>query len=229
MATFKLPRLKANLAIVDGAGKPLDYFLRLFNIDFAQRIEQQETTQDETIQDIQSILEQLQALAEATQQAQTAANDAQATADSASGGGVVSASASDPDVNITGSGWVAGPQVDLTGVVAGNLTITGSGPIQDANVGSNVVPTNISCEFRIVEIVIGVEEVVFTGTFTVRTYTDKITFENLTTVSNTSASAVSSFSLARTSTGDVSYRIDARKLSSPNVFNLLLYIFARRA
>lgn len=39
MAAFKLPRLKANLAIVDGKGLPLAYFLRLFNIELAERIE----------------------------------------------------------------------------------------------------------------------------------------------------------------------------------------------
>lgn len=39
MASFKLPRLKANLAIVDGQGRPLGYFLRLFNIELAERIE----------------------------------------------------------------------------------------------------------------------------------------------------------------------------------------------
>lgn len=39
MAAFKLPRLKANLAIVDSKGQPLGYFLRLFNIELAQRLE----------------------------------------------------------------------------------------------------------------------------------------------------------------------------------------------
>lgn len=228
MASFKLPRLKANLAIVNGQGRPLDYFLRLFNIELAQKIEEQESTQDDTIRDIQSILEQLQALSQSTQQAQSAANTAQATADGASGSGAVSGESTDPDLTITGSGWVNGPQVDLTGVIAGTLTITGSGPVWDSNVGSNFIPSNIPCEFRIVEIVGGVDEVLFTGTFSVNTYTNKFG-EDATTVTNQSAAAVSAFSSARSSTGAVSYRIDARKLATPSVFNLLMYLFVRRA
>lgn len=79
MAAFKLPRLKANLAIVDARGKPLDYFLRLFNIDLAQRIEQNETQQNE-------ILERLLAAELAAQQAQETAEAAQIAADGAATG-----------------------------------------------------------------------------------------------------------------------------------------------
>ena len=49
MAMFKLPRLKANLPIVDGKGNPRDYFLRFWNIEVAPRIEQQESSQDEIL------------------------------------------------------------------------------------------------------------------------------------------------------------------------------------
>lgn len=69
MPTFRLPRLKANLAIVNSKGQPLDYFLRLFNIEFAQRIEQQEFAQDEILQ---QLAEQLLLI----QQAQTTAENA---------------------------------------------------------------------------------------------------------------------------------------------------------
>ena len=55
MAAFKLPRLKANLPIVNGQGKPLDYFLRLFNIELAQKIEQQEATQAKILLDLQAV------------------------------------------------------------------------------------------------------------------------------------------------------------------------------
>lgn len=55
MAMFKLPRLKANLALVNSKGNPLDYFLRFWNIEVAPRIEQQEASQDELIMQIQAV------------------------------------------------------------------------------------------------------------------------------------------------------------------------------
>lgn len=78
MATFKLPRLKANLAIVDARGKPLDYFLRLFNIDLAQRIERNEAEQNE-------ILDRLLAAEAAAAAAQATADEALAQAEGGSG------------------------------------------------------------------------------------------------------------------------------------------------
>lgn len=69
MAVLKLPRLKANLAIVNGQGKPTDFFLRLFNLDFAQRLEV-------VINEQQDLIDQIIA-------AQAAADAAQATADAA--------------------------------------------------------------------------------------------------------------------------------------------------
>lgn len=67
MAAFKLPRLKSSLAIVNGQGRPTDFFLRLFNIDFAQRLE--------------TIISEQQAIIDAIQAAQDAADAAQETAD----------------------------------------------------------------------------------------------------------------------------------------------------
>lgn len=55
MPSFKLPRLKANLPIVNGQGRPLDYFLRLFNIELAQKIEEQEATQAEILAELQAV------------------------------------------------------------------------------------------------------------------------------------------------------------------------------
>ncbi len=58
MAMFKLPRLKANLPIVDGKGNPRDYFLRFWNIEVAPRIEQQESSQDALLAQIQAVQEE---------------------------------------------------------------------------------------------------------------------------------------------------------------------------
>ena len=127
MAAFRLPRLKANLAIVSSRGTPLDYFLRFWNIDVAPKIEQQEANQTETIDAIQEIITQIQANMVATQAAQQAANEAQATADAAAPGGTKSGASTDPSVVVEQGVWAEGPRVDLTGVSAGILTIQGSG------------------------------------------------------------------------------------------------------
>lgn len=239
---FRLPDLQNRLPIVDAMGRPVSSFLRYFNVDFKGAIERQEAdqaavllqlqevqaSQAQTIDDLTAVVEQLQALSEATQQAQVTANDAQTSADAAAGGGAVSGSATDPSVDLPGTGWVLGPQVDLLGVVAGNLTISGSGPIQDNDVGMPAIPSTATCEFRIVEVVGGVDDIIFTGDFRVQSYTDKFG-NDLITVSNLSSSSVSAFSSARTSTGAVSYRIDARRLTGGGIFSLLLYVYARRA
>lgn len=226
LGPLKLPRLKANLALVNGKGNPLDYFLRFWNIEVAPRIEQNEAAQNQSIQDIQDILDALTATQQAAQQAQAAANEAQATADM--GSGSVSGTASNPAVDVpTGGVWVNGPQVNLTSVVAVNLTITGSGPQQDADVSVDTsLRANLFGDFRIVEVVSGVDTVLFTGNYTVNNIDPG---RSTPVVTNTSISDVAAFSSARTSTGAVSYRIDVRNNSPYDIFSLLLYIFVRRA
>lgn len=226
MAMFKLPRLKANLAIVNGQGKPLDYFLRFWNIEVAPRIENQEAAQDQTIADLAEIVAQLQALAAATQQAQTTANNAQQSADAGSGT-AKSGSASDPNIGIPAStAWITGPVVSLTGVSAGNLTISGTGPQQSTNVTMTGGRGIAALQFRVVEIIGGVDEVLFTGSFAVQNFESGAT---IATVTNNSTEDVQNFSSSRSSTGDVDYRLDVRGNGSREVSNLLLYIFARRA
>lgn len=78
MAAFKLPRLKANLAIVDSKGLPLGYFLRLFNIELAERIET-------TITDIAQVQAELAAQLALIVAAQARADAAYALAESAQG------------------------------------------------------------------------------------------------------------------------------------------------
>lgn len=56
---FKLPRLQANVPIVSPAGKPLDYFLRLLNIETFLKIETQEARQDETDQSLQEQIDRI--------------------------------------------------------------------------------------------------------------------------------------------------------------------------
>lgn len=87
---FKLPRLKANLAIVNVKGHPLDYFLRFWNMDVAPRIEAQIADLTEITNELAYqllLIQQAQADAEAAAlaaaAAQSAANTAQTTAENA--------------------------------------------------------------------------------------------------------------------------------------------------
>lgn len=162
---------------------------------------------------------QVLSLTEGVQVAQFSANATQAEVDILSGSGSVSGSASNPAVDVPDGTWVLGPQVDLTGVVAGDLTITGSGPQQDSDLAST---GTFNGQFRIVEVVGGVDTVLDTFGFTVSAG------GTLGTVLY--VSAVSDFIAARATTGAVSYRIDARRATgSASLTSLSLYIFARRA
>lgn len=240
---LKLPTFQWRNAVVDRMGMATVAFQRFLS-EYSGAIERQEAdqaavllqlqevqaSQAQTLADLAAVVADLQSLSESTQQAQTAANEAQSSADAAAGGTAVSGSATDPAVTLTGTGWIIGPQVDLAGVVAGDLQITGSGPIQDDDVTMTGGQGIVTCEFRIVEVVGGIDDVLFTGSFTVRNFVDQVTFDISTIVSNTSASSVSAFLDARTSTGAVSYRIDARMTTSGRtVDSLLLYVYARRA
>lgn len=224
---FTLPKIQAADSIVDGTGRPTTRFLKFFNFDFARAIERNDNAQSDLISELQVLVSQLQVTTEAVQQAQNAANQAQQSADGAAGGGAVSGTSTAPDVTLVGAAWVLGPVVALTGVVAGDLTITGSGPLQDDNVSATGERTAILCQFRVVEVILGVDTVLFTGNFNVFPGDPPL---NLASVVNSSVSSVAAFSSARASTGSVSYRIDARTTNaSRTVSNLSLYLFVRRA
>lgn len=175
------------------------------------------------IDQLSAIVLQGQTVAMQAQQAQAAANAAQQTADEALANGTVSGSATDPSVTVGGfGGWVQGPQVDLVGVVAGNLTITGTGPQQDDDVAF-VIGTTFTGEYRVVEID-GMTETVL-GVFSMSATGNGFSA----TVTNNSVAAVEAFSMALTTTGNLSYRIDVQQTSGGELTDLLLYIYARRA
>lgn len=85
MAAFKLPRLKANLPLVNGQGKPLDYYLRFWNIEVAPRIEQQEADQNELIAQIQAVQQEQADQLALIIAAQARADEAYALAQDANG------------------------------------------------------------------------------------------------------------------------------------------------
>jgi hypothetical protein len=217
---LKLPRLQQGRAIVNAQGQPTTEFLTLVNTAFSAV----ETAVNQTAQnvlDLQDAFAAIRAVNTVAQAAQTAANTAQETADQ-SGGGTALSGSNTSIVSPQTSAWENGPQVDLTGVTAGNLTISGSGPIQDDTLES---AATITGNFRIVEIVGMVETTVFTGSY-------MLYQGNPGTVVNQSASTVSAFSAARSSTGAVSYRLDANRtdggvLVTP--IDMALYLFVRRS
>jgi hypothetical protein len=236
---LKLPRIPADQAVVEPkTGRPSRFFTRFWD-QFATAIEAQDAAQQveierlndaiillnetvvtlaQTVQDLNYAFTAIQGVYAAAQAAQQAANVAQKTADDAGGGGPQSGSAS-TSVSIAGSGWTNGPQVDLTSVLAGPLTITGSGPQQDDLVSTT--ETEFPFNFRIVEIVGMVETLKFTG--------NAVAFEGMpATIVNASTSAVSAYTSAETSTGAVSYRMDVQRTGSGSLLDLQLYLFVRR-
>lgn len=219
LTPLKLPRLLANLAIVNGQGQPTNAFLRLFNDAFSL-IETNANQTAQNVLDLQAAFAAIQAVSQVAQAAQQAANVAQETADQAGGGTAVSGSSS-AIINPLGAAWVNGPQVDLTGVAAGNLTIDGTGPQQDDSMSST---DNYYGQYRVVEIIGMVETVLFTGDY-------QVYLGNPATVLNQSAAAVAAFSSARISTGAVSYRLDANRTDGGIIvsLDLLLYLFVRRS
>lgn len=229
---FKLDRLSAFFAMVKADRTASSAFITLWE-KLCKKIEGQENSQDAVIAEqtaqqaqIVSILESMgyafaaiNSTQAATNSAAAAANNAQNTAD---GGAAVSGSATDPSVSLFGTSWQAGPVVNLTGVVAGNLTITGTGPIQDSDVTCS--QKTFAGEYRVVEVIGGVDTVLQVFSFSA-----VAPDFDLATIVNSDASAVADFTSARASTGAVSYRIDARRVSGGVLADVSLYVYARRA
>lgn len=219
MAAFKLPRLKANLAIVNSRGQPLDYFLRFWNIEVAPRIEAQEAAQNEQLDAISQLqLQQQQQLDLIYQALELAGGSAGGT----SGSNTASFA-------LTGTSWTASALVPLTGVVAGNLKITGTGPSSQYGTSNMTGGTVSYGEYRIIEVVGGVDgDTVFNGTFYV---TDQTTDEpdQILFVTHSSQSAVAAFNDPRTTTGDIDYRVETRRISGASVTGMRFYLFAQRS
>lgn len=216
MATFKLPRLKANLAIVNGKGQPLDYFLRFWNIEVAPRIEQQEASQDQTLTDIAD----LQA-----QQAQQIAliNQALELAGLALGQNSDTQSITD---DVDSSGWTLGALVSYTGASPATVTVAGSG----LYVGSStaISPSAGTGQIRIVEVVSGVDTVIG-GPWNFSA--GRVTDPDLGVVAPyiLNASEIAAFSYASGVSGDVSYRMDAITNSPMIITSAILTTTIRRA
>lgn len=223
MAMFKLPRLKANLAIVNSKGNPLDYFLRFWNNEVAPRIEKQEADQDMILQQLQDVQEQQAQLLATQEQQLILINEALMLAGIAiaqSGGNSGTATT---EIDMTPSAWVLGPVVNLTGVVAGNVTVPGSGLYSKAGTTAFFGDTN--GQVRLVEIIGGVDTIIGgPWNFTI----SRVDPNPSGAVYVGNAAEINTFTQARTTTGAVSYRIDARMLDG-DVNNIDLKLYARRS
>lgn len=203
MAAFKLPRLKANLAIVSSNGKPTDFFLRLFNIDFAQRIEQQETSQEETLLAIQAIQEQQTAqlglIYEALELAGIAIGQDPNTKKSSS------------TVTITDA-WTFGSEVEFIATTPSNVSVVSSGVYAQMGLSSANFVSGTG-QLRIVEIDGGVDTVIGgPWSFSVSLFPVPPGDPQAIIISN--PSEVNSFTYASATSGDIKYRVDAR-LTTP--------------
>lgn len=226
MAMFRLPRLKANLAIVNGQGKPIDYFLRFWNIDVVPLIERQEASQESTLAAIQAIQAQQAQQLELINDALELAGLALATAD---GGTPTKSGSATGTFSLSGTSFVTATTVAMTSVSAGDLTIPGTSPTASPSLTAMTGGTVMNGEYQIIEIDNGVDNgTVFTGTFIV---TDVTTDEptQIFSVNHVSASDVATFLDARTTTGAISYRAEVRRVSGANMTGMRFYLFARRA
>lgn len=226
MAMFRLPRLKANLAIVNGQGKPIDYFLRFWNIDVVPLIERQEASQESTLAAIQAIQAQQAQQLELINDALELAGLALATAD---GGTPTKSGSATGTFSLSGTSFNTATTVALTSVSAGDLTIPGTGPTVSPSITAMTGGTVLNGEYQIIEIDNGVDNgTVFTGTFVV---TDVTTDEpnQIFSINHVSASAVAAFLDARTTTGAISYRAEVRRVSGANMTGMRFYLFVRRA
>lgn len=149
MPAFRLPRLKANLAIVNGQGKPLDYFLRFWNIEVAPRIEQQEANQDDLIAQIQAVQQEQADQLALIIAAQARADEAYNLAADAQGSRYIDFSGTFPeadgvlnnqtsDSKLSFSGDLNGATIDADTAWNGTLTFT------EENGGAPVVMGSIS-------------------------------------------------------------------------------------
>lgn len=224
---FKPPPLIPQSAIVDPkSGVPTQFFLDWIN-EFASRlavaINALNTSTDALTAAIASSVSQQAANVTQSQ----AVAQAQAAADSAGGGPEQSGDALLIAFNVpAGGAWVAGPLVNLAGVVAGNVSCINSGPSQISTTSCSL-RGQFTAFYRIVEVVLGVDTVIFTGQFGIdRFQDDTVPPSDFVSLYNQTDSVT--FAAARASAGAVSYRMD---VSSPDVTlaDIQLYLYARRS
>lgn len=209
---LKLEKI-GQITLVDKNGKPSTFFQTLWQRTITAIQTAVNTNADFTAQLAQQ-LALLQATQAAANSAQQSANAAQAAADAA-GGGTARSDSATFSTTISGLLWINGPTIALPTVSAGNLTISGTGPTS----GTLLSGVSVIGEYRVVELAGGTT--IFTGSMVV----------NDTGVTDNSAADVAAFSLAETTTGTVSYRLDVRRSGGPSgtSADISMYFYCRRS
>lgn len=225
MAVFKLPRLNAKVAIVDEKGRPTAAFLQMLNVQWAMAIERKEAGQDAALAAIAQVQAQQQAQLVLINEALVLAGIALAQADAGSADDR-SGSAASPDITLSGTGWVTGPLVTLSTVSAGTLQLMSSGIQADANTTLANFDEAFEGEFRIMEVVGGVDTEIVGSPFVITAERYDVNPSGAVFVTNDAR--IPTFSEARSSTGTVAYRMDLRRVSGPTLSNVRAYLFARR-
>ena len=228
---FKLDRLSAFFALVKADRTATRDFITLWE-KLCKKLEEviasiQGVQTDQSAQ----LLLITQALEAAGIAIQTA-NAAQAAADGGGSATARSGSSANPTVNLGPlNTWIDGPTVNLLTVSAGDLTIPGTGPQQDADVVIQEGST-FTGEYRVLEVIGGVTTATFgPWDFSATAAGPADGFGNYpAAISNPDASTVAAFLFARSSTGSVDYKVQARWTGGLGPLqDLQLYIFARRS
>lgn len=222
MATQPLNPISASLPITQKGDLPSNQFVQAINGLFSQ---------------LGGQINQLVAATAAANAAAQAAAAAQQTAN-APPSGATKGSNTSTGLTINSLGWTAGPQVDLVGVVAGNLTfsatmagdVTGGaltgGTVYDPVNGSQTAAGT----FRLVEIDGATETVVYTAAFQAYEVL-YLAYGVAYFYINYDASAIAAFVDARVSVGAISYRLDLR-MGTPSTAiasHVTAYLFVNRA
>lgn len=219
---LRLPRLPSGFRLTGPDGAVSSLFLRWFNVDYANAIENADAAQNITLAQIQQTLATAAQAAAVATAAATVATTAQTAADA---GGSATARSGTGVASITtvdSGAWVSGPVVNLLTVSAGNASFPGSGP-EFTGISLSNPSDFFNGEFRIVEV--GSGTTVYSGSMSA--YQD-VELSGLVFVTNDNVVDLSTFSVARATTGSISYRLDARWLSGPQL-NATYTLFARRS
>lgn len=220
-----IPGWNSNTPITEKGDRPSVVFINWMNL-MLSALKANVTSINNSILALQAQQATFLAAQNSATTAQLTAATAQATADS---GGAARSGNATGTINV-GSGWSAACQVDLLTVSAGNLTIEGTGPLQD--VTTDITPPGIyTAAWRVVEIVGAVETVVFTGSYDANHFTINVTesiVEQL-YLYNTTDTSAGAVTIPRASVGSVSYRLDLQGVSGVVFYNVIGTLFVRRS
>lgn len=221
----KFTRVKGSDPIATKTGTATPAFIRFWD-QFCRGLERQEASQDASLAAIQAVQVQLAQQLDLINQALELAGLALETAD---GGGATKSGSATGVFGMNSPVFAATATVVLTSVSAGDLTLPGSGPNQQTGTTLMTGGTESFGEYQVVEVDNGVDGVVvFTGQFTVTDISTPDLPYQVFTINHTSADALAAFVAARTTTGDVDYRVETRRVSGADVGGMRFYLFARR-